>query len=93
MTLETELAQIAHPNTEQQSVRSVPPDVPGRGRPPLPHIAWSTWLRDAGAPGVASFNVAEPGFFQSLDTLLVTTPVADWRVYLRWHVLDATMRG
>jgi putative endopeptidase len=91
MTLETELAQIAHPNTEQQNPYAVYHRMSlAAGDRLSPHIAWSTWLRDAGAPGVASFNVAEPGFFQSLDTLLVTTPVADWRVYLRWHVLDAT---
>jgi putative endopeptidase len=91
MTLETALARIAHPNTERQNPYAVYHRMSLAAAERLtPHVGWSAWLRDAGAPGVASFNVAEPGFFQSLDTLLATTPVADWRAYLRWHLLDAT---
>jgi putative endopeptidase len=89
MTLETELARIARPNTEQQNPYAVYHRMPlGAAERLSPDLGWSAWLGDAGARDVASFNVAEPSFFQSLDTLFVTTPLADWRVYLRWHLLN-----
>jgi putative endopeptidase len=40
-------------------------------------------------PHVTSVNVADPDFFRSLDTLLTTVPIGDWRTYLRWHFLAA----
>lgn len=90
ITLETALARIAHPNTERQNPYAVYHRMSLAAAERLaPHVGWGEWLRDAGSPAVASFNVAEPGFFQSLDTVLATTQMADWRAYLRWHVLDA----
>src|SRR5262249_42917964 len=33
-------------------------------------------------------NVTEPKFFQQVDKELKTTPVAAWKTYLRWQLLD-----
>ena len=54
-----------------------------------PHIEWAAFLRDAGAPAAASLNVGQPSFFRGLDSLIAATPLADWRAYLRWHVIRA----
>ncbi|HKF44490.1 MAG TPA: M13 family metallopeptidase [Thermoanaerobaculia bacterium] len=37
----------------------------------------------------ADVNVAEPKFLAEFNRQLTTTPLADWKTYLRWHVLDA----
>ena len=32
-------------------------------------------------------NVGQPEFFQALDKQLKAMPIADWKIYLRWHLL------
>ncbi|HXJ31614.1 MAG TPA: M13 family metallopeptidase [Gemmatimonadales bacterium] len=52
-----------------------------------PHIEWAAFFQGAGAPAVPDLNVGQPGFFKGLDSLIAAAPVADWRAYLRWHVV------
>jgi putative endopeptidase len=55
----------------------------------MPHFAFASYLRATGVPAVGVINVAEPRFVTTVDTLLATTPLATWRAYLRWRLLDA----
>jgi putative endopeptidase len=50
-----------------------------------PHLDWSRFLSQVGARNVSVINVQQPGFFQTLDTLVATVPVADWKAYFRWR--------
>jgi putative endopeptidase len=52
-----------------------------------PHIEWKTFIREAGLPS-GDLNVAEPTFLQRLDAELIATPMATWRAYLAWRLLD-----
>jgi endothelin-converting enzyme/putative endopeptidase len=53
-----------------------------------PGIDWSTWLEGASAKDVAIFNVGMPDYMKSVGAMLSgTVTIADWRTYLRWHVL------
>jgi putative endopeptidase len=52
-----------------------------------PQFSFAQFLRAAQAPAVLSLNVAEPAFFAGLNRLLTTTPVDDWKTYLRWAVI------
>jgi putative endopeptidase len=54
-----------------------------------PHLEWAAFMTGAGAPATDSINVAQPGFFQALDSLLAHTAIGDWQAYLRWHVAQA----
>jgi putative endopeptidase len=53
-----------------------------------PHIDWDRYFDEARIPR-APINVAEPRFLQQVDKELQTTPVAAWKTYLRWQLLDA----
>ena len=89
MALETALARASRPRAERRDPYSVYHLMPlTRAESLAPNIDWPQWLKDAGAPTVASINVADPDFFRGVDTLLARQPVADWRVYLRWHLLE-----
>jgi len=55
-----------------------------------PHFNWNQYLKNRGIPAVQVVNVGQPDFFKALDKLLASVPVEDWKVYLRWHVLNAT---
>ena len=53
-----------------------------------PHFAWPEYWKGLGlaAPGVV--NVTEPAFFKELEKLLAARPIGDWRIYLRWHLVN-----
>jgi putative endopeptidase len=53
-----------------------------------PHVEWDKYFDEARIPR-EPVNVAEPKFLQQVDKELRTTPVAAWKTYLRWQLLDA----
>ncbi|MEO8550473.1 MAG: M13 family metallopeptidase [Kofleriaceae bacterium] len=53
-----------------------------------PHFAWDTYFDEAHLPR-GLLNVAEPTYLQRVDQELSDTPVATWKAYLRFHLLDA----
>jgi putative endopeptidase len=53
-----------------------------------PRVDWDRYFDEARIPR-EPLNVAEPKFFQQLDKELKTTPVAAWKTYLKWQLLDA----
>jgi predicted metalloendopeptidase len=58
-----------------------------------PGFSWKQYLTGLGAPSVSVVNIGQPKFFERFDEMLKTTPVVDWKTYLRWHVLhDAAPR-
>ena len=52
-----------------------------------PRIDWAGYLADAKLPGDA-LNVTEPKFLAELNKQLAETPLATWKLYLEWHLLD-----
>lgn len=51
-----------------------------------PNLRWTTLLSNLGAP-VDSVNVAQPGYYDKLNTLLTSVPIDEWKVYLKGHAL------
>ena len=43
-----------------------------------------------GAPPLERVNVAQPKFFAALDEQLRSVPLANWRTYLRYRLVNAT---
>jgi len=54
-----------------------------------PGFDWQAYFAAVGVPGLAELNVAQPGAAAAFARLAATRPAADWRAYLRWHVLRA----
>ena len=52
-----------------------------------PDWSWAGYMQAVGSPSVGEINIGQPDFFKELDRQLSATPVADWKVYLRWHVI------
>jgi len=55
-----------------------------------PHLDWPAYVTAIGAPASGAVNVTEPKFFSTLDELLAPeseVSLADWKTYLRWHLL------
>ncbi|TLY51892.1 MAG: M13 family metallopeptidase [Gammaproteobacteria bacterium] len=53
-----------------------------------PSFSWDAYF-DAAKLAHADLNVTQPKFLQQVDKELRTTPVAQWRIYLGWQVLNA----
>jgi len=52
-----------------------------------PHFDWSAYLDSAGIePGV--MNIDQPEFMAEFEKLLTEAPLAQWKTYLRWQLLN-----
>lgn len=55
-----------------------------------PHLNWDGFLGSFAFPdSQAHLVVGQPEFFTAFDAMLNSEPLATWRLYLRWSVLDA----
>jgi putative endopeptidase len=55
-----------------------------------PNIDWKSMLTKFKVPGQDTLLVSSPKFFVSLDGMLKSIPVADWKTYLEWNVLKGS---
>ena len=53
-----------------------------------PSIGWDQLASLPGEGPVTRINVHQPRFAKALDTLMETAPLDDWKVYLRYQILD-----
>ncbi|MEP6994039.1 MAG: M13 family metallopeptidase [Acidobacteriota bacterium] len=89
MDFETRLAQASMTRVERRD-----PDATynrktaGELSKLTPNFSWSAYFRAVGtAP--AAVNVAQPKFFEAFDKELRSTPLDQWKTYLRWHYVHA----
>jgi endothelin-converting enzyme/putative endopeptidase len=54
-----------------------------------PAFDWNAYFDAAKLPH-ADLNVAQPKFLEQVNNELASTPLDQWRTYLRWHVLRAS---
>ena len=58
-----------------------------------PNFAWDAYFKDLDAPAITAVNIGQPKFFESLDKQLTAVPLADWKTYLRWHLVRSAAPG
>ena len=51
-----------------------------------PALRWTTLLNELGVQA-DSVNVAQPGYYDKLNTMISSVPIDDWKVYLKAHAL------
>jgi putative endopeptidase len=54
-----------------------------------PHFDWDSEFSTLNVTTQGHLNVDQPKLLQALDAMLTSTPVENWRAYLRWQVLNA----
>jgi len=55
-----------------------------------PNLNWSAIMPKMLVKGQDTVLVSSPKFFVSLDSMLKTVPVSDWKTYLEWNVLKSS---
>lgn len=54
-----------------------------------PHIDWNALFESLGLDDLDYFLLGQPEFFHQLNSLLVSVPVENWKIYLQWHLINA----
>jgi putative endopeptidase len=52
-----------------------------------PHLSWAEYFKAVGAPSVSEVDVAQPDAMKAVDAALASVSLADWKTYLRWHLI------
>ncbi|HTM20488.1 MAG TPA: M13 family metallopeptidase [Kofleriaceae bacterium] len=87
LDFETRLARATLENVEARKPENLDHRMTIAGLGTLaPSFDWAGYFSAIGVPG-APLNVTEPAFMQQVERELAGTPIADWQVYLEWHVL------
>jgi endothelin-converting enzyme/putative endopeptidase len=90
MEIETALAKASLTRVEQRDPYKLYHRMsPAELQALTPFLKWSLYFKASGAPEIATINVTEPEFFKELQTLLKTRSLADWKTYLRWHLVHS----
>jgi len=90
MSIETRLAVASMSRIEQRNPRAVYHVMSlVQLDQSVPNFSWGDYFREIGYPGIRSINLAMPKFFNALGKDLASVPLDQWKVYLRWRLIDA----
>ncbi len=54
-----------------------------------PGFSWNSYIRHFNLSGVKRINIAQPKFIKEVGAMLKDVPLKDWKVYLRWHLINS----
>ena len=54
-----------------------------------PNFDLTAYFASNGSPKFTSLNVGNPDFFKQVNSQLDAVPVADWKTYLRWKIINS----
>ena len=90
IAIESKLAEVSMTAIERRD-----PDSQYHRMPPaqldtmMKNISWPDYFAKIGQRRTTDVNVGQPKFFAGLDGYLTSVSIADWKSYLRWHVINA----
>lgn len=88
MKLETNLAQASQKPEDTASIWNYNKVAFHDLKNICPAIDWSTYLENAGVKNHDSVIVYQVPFFKALNNILKSTPINDWKEFLKFHLLD-----
>ena len=53
-----------------------------------PDFNWRLFLKNIGYPAISEFNIGQPSFIRGLNKLLKSVSVEDWKIFLRWEIIN-----
>ena len=88
MRIETALAQGSMTRVDRREPKNLDHKMTsGELEKISPDFPWQVYFTKAGLPSLNSLNVASPGFFKAMNEELGKESLADWKTYLRWHLV------
>ncbi len=55
-----------------------------------PMIKWSGFIKNRGLENVDTLIIGQPDFFVTVNELLNSVPINDWKCYLKWNLIRST---
>lgn len=88
LAIETALARASMSRVDRRNPHNVFHWMPRQQFEALaPGFDWKSYFSAIPSPAFSDMNVAAPGFFTGLNQELGKVSLAEWRTYLRWHLL------
>jgi putative endopeptidase len=89
LAIETQLANASITNVERRDPKRLYNPMSLAALDSLaPNLAFSSILRDDHAPTTSIVRVGEPSYVKNLNSMLTSVPLAEWKSYLRFHLLS-----
>src|SRR3954469_19643412 len=90
MQIETALAKGSMTRGERRDPKPLDHKLTGGHLQKIsPDFQWQVYFTKVGLPSLSSLNVAVPNFFKTLNEEIDKENLADWKTYLRWHLVHA----
>lgn len=90
MTIETKLAKASMTLLEMRDPNKIYNKMNIESLSKLsPKFDWKAYFKNIGLENPGDFNVGQVGFFKQLSTIMNEISVEDWKIYLKWNVLNA----
>ena len=55
-----------------------------------PAFDWAGYFKSSGVGDPGEININQPAFIHEISTLLNEVPVEDWKIYLKWNLINGT---
>ena len=89
MAIETGLAKASMSLVEQRNPRAIYHVMSlAQLDRSTPNFSWNNYFREIGYPQITRLNLAMPKYFGALGKDLRSVPLHDWKIYLRWRLID-----
>ena len=90
MAMETKLAEASLDNVALRDPASIDHNTTfAQLQAMAPHFDWTAYFQHKQIPTDVDMNVDQPKFMQEFDRQLQQTSLADWKVYLKWQLLNS----
>ncbi|HWX54384.1 MAG TPA: M13 family metallopeptidase [Verrucomicrobiae bacterium] len=91
MKIETELARASMDRTLRRDPKNLDhkmavADISAQA----PNFHLERYFAAARTPAFQDLNVVNPDFFKQINSLIETTPLADWKTYMTWQMLNVS---
>jgi len=89
MSIETALAKASLTATDKRDpYKLYHKETRAQFESETPSFGWSAYWSAAGLATPAKINNSEPAFMKEVERQLKTRSLADWKTYLRWHLVN-----
>ena len=90
MTMETKLAEASLDNVALRDPSATDHNTTfAQLQAMAPHVDWASYFKHKQLPNDVDMNVDQPKFMQEVDRQMQQVSLADWKVYLKWQVLNS----
>jgi putative endopeptidase len=90
MALETKMADASMTRVDQRDPAKIYHKMnAAQMKEMAPDIMWADYFKGVGLKTASDVNVAQPEYFKALNGLYKSVSIDDWKVYLRFHLVDS----